>query len=148
MQDFAKFISRELVTEVTTTDKNAILSELVGCVAKTGLIGDSQAFLDQLIAREAESSTGIGRAVAIPHARPDGLKTPFVAVGRSHAGIDFDASDGGLVHLVFLIGATSDHALYLGIIARISWLVRNERLRQQLLHAEDADALFSLLAAH
>ncbi|MDA0658005.1 MAG: PTS sugar transporter subunit IIA [Planctomycetota bacterium] len=53
--------------------------------------------------REDAAATGIGYGVAVPHARLTGLSKPLVAVGLSHDGIDFDAPDGRLSHVVFLV---------------------------------------------
>lgn len=54
-------------------------------------------------------STGIGNAVALPHARMDEIVKPVVVVGISFIGIDFDAPDGGLAEVIFLILTPADN---------------------------------------
>ena len=76
------------------------------------------------------------------------MKQITIAVGRSLKGIDFDAPDGSPVHLVFLIGITADRGQYLKVVARITWLVRNDQLRQEFFQAESAEALYLLLSKH
>jgi PTS system fructose-specific IIC component len=148
MQDIATFLDPARVLELTAPDKQGAISELMQIVESEDLLAKPGEFHELILAREAECSTGIGRGVAIPHARPDGLKDVFIVTGFSSAGIDFGASDGAPVHLVFLIGATNDHSVYLNIISRISWLVRNEPLRQQLFRADSAATLYKLLSSH
>jgi mannitol/fructose-specific phosphotransferase system IIA component (Ntr-type) len=59
--------------------------------------------LDQIMARETTESTGIGKGIAVPHARVSGLKQLVCALGRVNGGVEFAAVDRKPVHLVFLI---------------------------------------------
>jgi Kef-type K+ transport system membrane component KefB/mannitol/fructose-specific phosphotransferase system IIA component (Ntr-type) len=59
-------------------------------------------------AREEVLPTGLGHGVAVPHARIAGIKIPFVAVGLSKQGIDFDAFDGEPAHLIILLITSDD----------------------------------------
>ena len=102
-------------------------------------------FFEKILEREMDSSTGIGLGVAIPHTRVESLADIFIAVGRSLKGIDFETPDGTPVHLVFMIAVNANHAEYLKIISRISWLVRNEKFRNQLLLSPSINDLYTLL---
>lgn len=148
MQQLREFVRRELFVELTAGDKESALRELAGLVRDHRLVPDADGFYARVIDRESQASTGIGLGIGIPHATVDGLDRIFIVVGRSEAGIEYDAPDGNPVHLVFLIGLTPDRAQYLKIIARISWLVRNDDLRQKLFAAQDLDALCELLQQH
>jgi mannitol/fructose-specific phosphotransferase system IIA component (Ntr-type) len=141
-------ISRELCLELKATTKQEALQEIVAAVSKSGIVGQTDVFHQKILNREAQASTAIGLGVAIPHASHDGLKQITIAVGRSLKGIDFDAPDGSPVHLVFLIGITADRGQYLKVVARITWLVRNDQLRQEFFQAESAEALYLLLSKH
>ena len=48
-------------------------------------------------------STGIGDNIAVPHARLKEIESPSVIIGLSRDGIDFDAPDGKVAHLIFMI---------------------------------------------
>ncbi len=75
------------------------LTELVGPE-----IGRSGTELAELVwDREQISPTGIGHNVAIPHARVRQLKSSVIAVGLSHAGVDFDAPDGQPAHVILML---------------------------------------------
>ncbi|MBF0572723.1 MAG: cation:proton antiporter [Desulfamplus sp.] len=84
--------------------------------------------------REKALSTGIGKGVALPHARIRGLAYPLVSVGISDAGIDFDAPDGKPANVIFLV-LTPDNApeSQLTIVSEIARLFRNQTILQNVL---------------
>jgi len=72
-------------------------------------LGDEVSDIDAAVwSREQAMSTGIGNAVAVPHARLRGLKKPVVYVGLAPSGIDFDAPDNRLAEIVCLILTPED----------------------------------------
>ncbi|MEM7576566.1 MAG: cation:proton antiporter [Planctomycetota bacterium] len=72
-------------------------------------LGRSPEIVDAAVwQREQLMSTGLGQAIAVPHARLTDLKEPLVAIGLSPAGIDFDAADGQLAEIVCLILTPDD----------------------------------------
>lgn len=102
--------------------------------------------LDQIVARETTESTGIGKGIAVPHARVSGLKQLVCALGRINGGVDFAAVDRKPVHLVFLICyPPTQQTTYLNFIATIAKLLRDKDHVQALLDAEDADGIFKVL---
>ncbi len=81
--------------------------------------------LETLLAREAKGSTGLGRGIAIPHARTECIEKPVVILGISPEGINWSAQDGEAVRLFFLILVPLEQSdLYLRILNRLSALVR------------------------
>jgi nitrogen PTS system EIIA component len=93
-------------------------------------------------------STGIGRGVAIPHAKLAKLDRLVGMFARVEMPIDFEALDGEPVDLVFLLlapeGAGADH---LKALARIARLLRDEKIAEELRRARDENALRALLTA-
>lgn len=86
-----------------------------------------------VLRREALLSTGIGRGVAVPHARSSALKTMAMAVGTTRAPIDFDSVDSERVRLVWmLVGPGRTGGLHVRTLAAISELLRDDRVRGQL----------------
>ena len=145
MIDVGSFLHPELVVDLDATNRNACVDRLLVAVAGADVVPDPDAFADKIRAREAESSTAIGMGVAIPHVRMADIPEFFIAFGRHCQGVDYDAMDGAPVQFIFLIGATNDQQKYLKLIMRISWLVRNDDLRRELLAAPDAAAVYELL---
>ena len=108
---------------------------------------DPVGVLSALLEREQSGSTGLGRGVAAPHARVMGLKHSRLVVVRLEQPIAFGAIDGQPVDLFFALLSPADSGVeHLRALARISRLVRQEDLRDQLRRAADADAIRFLLA--
>src|SRR5512140_3108126 len=112
---------------------------MVNLLVATGRIKEGVILLEMLHQRENLGSTGIGRGVAVPHGRSLAIPRLTVVLGRSNAGIDFDAMDGKPVHLVFLTVAPPQERsnLYLPVLGKIVEVVKSARVRKMLLNAAD-----------
>ena len=124
---------------IQAREKNAALREVAELLAKNGCVTNFEAFFAEILERERVSNTALGHDVAIPHARTEQCGEILIAVGRSAAGIDFSASDGRLVRLIFLIGTPKQMVTeYLRVVGNLARLLRQDALRQSLLEAPDA----------
>lgn len=102
--------------------------------------------LESLRVREELVSTGIGSGVAIPHAFSDNVDHVIAVLGRSRAGIDFEALDGGPVHFVFLfIVPSKDHHLHLRTLAAIAKMFTNGEIRRRIGEAETREEILAIL---
>lgn len=125
--------------------KRSIMEALADRLAATYDL-DRESVLDGLEEREALGSTGFGRGVAIPHARVSGLNRPVAAFLRLDGPVDFAAADGMPVDLVFgLISPANAGIGHLHALAAISRLMRDDHIREALVEAQDAEALYALL---
>ena len=116
--------------------KRALLTEMATLLTSI----DLDLALETITAREKLGSTGMGHGVAIPHGRLEGLQEPAIAVAIHEKGVDFDAIDGGLVHIVvMLLVPNDDHQIHLGLLAKLARLLQQEQVRASLLAAKDAD---------
>jgi Kef-type K+ transport system membrane component KefB/mannitol/fructose-specific phosphotransferase system IIA component (Ntr-type) len=108
---------------------------------------EADAVVRGVLAAERVMPTGIGRGLAIPHARVPGLAAPIVAVGISGRGIDFDAPDGEPAHLIFMVltPETDDGARQLQILVDIAAVFRDEELRERALRVESYTEFVALL---
>lgn len=87
-------------------------------------------------AREETAGTALGNHLAMPHARIPGLERPLIAVGRSAAGLEWDAPDGLPVDLAFLILTPAERAdLQVQILAALARALIDENMRRRLLEA-------------
>jgi PTS system nitrogen regulatory IIA component len=131
---------------VSAKSKQAILEQLARRFAESYDL-DAGAVLERLEERESLGSTGFGRGVAIPHARVEGLRRPVAALLKLEEPVDFAAADGMPVDLVFgPVSPETSGVGHLHALAAISRLVRDERVRDALSEAPDAEALYGLLA--
>lgn len=132
---------------VSAANKRKALAVVAEIAARNfGL--DAGAVLDALTGREQAGSTGVGYGVAAPHARVEGLtRLRGVFVRLEHA-VDFDSVDDQPVDLIFALFAPKESSgvEHLRALARVSRLLRQAELRQQLRQARTADAIFALLS--
>ena len=142
-----KFISKGcIVPELQATSKAAVLKELTDLLFRRRRLQGAGAALEQIMSREAIESTGIGRGIAVPHARVAGLKDLVCAVGRASKGLDFMAVDKEPVHLIFLICYPPSHqTTYLNFIATVAKLLREQDSLQAILEAKSAADIFDVL---
>lgn len=119
-----------------------MLSELAA--RQTGL--DERLILDSLIERERLGTTGIGHGVALPHTRMGNLKKIFCGFARTTP-VDFESVDDKPVDLAFLLlvpeEAGADH---LKALARLSRLLRDETVTNELRQAKDAEHLYRIIS--
>jgi len=102
--------------------------------------------LDGLVEREAAGSTGVGHGVAVPHARLAGLKRLRGVFIRLEQPVEFKAVDDRPVDLIFALFAPPEAGgEHLRALARVSRLLRQSDLREQLRQAHSVDALYALL---
>jgi PTS system nitrogen regulatory IIA component len=137
---------RAVTPKVCASTKRQALSLVAETAARRfGL--DSGEVLEALLAREQAGSTGVGSGVAVPHARLPGLDRMRGVFIRLEAPVDFDSVDGQPVDLLFALLAPPDAGSeHLRALARVSRLLRQSQLREQLRQARTVDALYALLA--
>lgn len=126
-----------MIFDLKSKDKSSVLKELIKPLAAKGAIDDEGKFLDVVLKREEEYSTGIGMGVAIPHGKSSLVKKPSLVFGKSKDGIDYNSMDGKPAHLFFLIAAPENSDdLHLKILAKLSRSLMHEEVRDELNKAE------------
>ena len=144
--DLGDLISPDaVIPSLRAKTKKQALQDLAAKAADlTGLA--SRDVFEALLQRERLGSTGVGRGIAIPHARVGQLANIVVVFARLDEAIDFDALDDDPVDLVFLLlapeHAGADH---LKALARISRLLRDPSSIEKLRASRDRAALYSVL---
>jgi mannitol/fructose-specific phosphotransferase system IIA component (Ntr-type) len=131
-----------------STDRDAVLAELVNQIPELARQPvERETLLRALHEREQLHSTGIGDGIALPHARNAlvGLVDHSIIVfGRHPTGIPYGALDKLPARLFFLLIAPSV-TQHLSILARLSRLLRDPRLRQSLLAVEASEKAVELI---
>lgn len=127
---------RMFVRNLSAMSRRDAIRELTSVLAQhAGL--DAATMETRAWEREETAATGIGHGVAIPHARLPDIQQPWVAVGISEAGIDFDAPDGLPAHVIFfLITPRSEPAAQLELSADIAHMFRAPHLLENLLRTK------------
>jgi mannitol/fructose-specific phosphotransferase system IIA component (Ntr-type) len=149
-----RLLISELITAATIElrlrgrQRDEVLNELVGRIPEIRDRPEAQqTLLRALQEREQLHSTGIGDGVALPHARNAlvGLvEKPVVVFGRHDQGIPYGAIDAQPAHLFFLL-VTTTVTQHLALLARTSRLVRDPKMRNNLLTAERPEKIIALI---
>ena len=135
-----------IIADLKAGDKRETLSEVSLFLEHKGAIQDHGKLLQALLDRERLGSTGIGDNMAIPHAKHEGIEQIITVFARSRKGVDFQSLDRKPVHFIFLLLAPPASAgLHLKALAKIARLFKNPSLREDILKAEDADTIYSLI---
>lgn len=142
-------LTPELITDLVGATKPAVLQELCQLASTAPQVKNYRGFLAAIMNRERLMSTGIGMGVAVPHARTSAVTDMVMAVGRSRAGIDFEALDGLPVNIVILIGGPDRHRDdFLALIAQVGKLFYTSNFMERLLAAPTPCDMLNLITEH
>ncbi|MBE4726002.1 PTS fructose transporter subunit IIABC [Leuconostoc citreum] len=143
-------ISELLVPEVMILDlkaktKQAAFEEMINRLYEAGRITDKKVFLEGILARESQTTTGLGDGIAMPHAKNSAVKMPTVAFARSTAGVDYQAMDGQPVHLLFMIAVPANaNNTHLEALASLSRYLLQDGFMDKLKQATTPDDVVNL----
>ena len=143
-------LSPDNVTILQSQSKDEAIMAMVDMLAENGTISDRTSIAEGLFQREKLMSTGIGLGVGIPHLRTTEIDKITMAVGLGREDIaDYDSIDGQPVRLMFMILAgVNQHAMHIKTMAAISRRIKNPILREMILQADSAEAIYNLLTGH
>jgi mannitol/fructose-specific phosphotransferase system IIA component (Ntr-type) len=136
------------VRDLRARDKKGIIRELLNHLVESGRMKEDAAKKAEkaITKRELQGSTAIGKGLAIPHAKECAfLKESLCVFGRSREGVLFDAVDGGLVHVFFLVISPEDRAAqHLDVMRRIAKLHLDEKSLRFLAKDDKLDTLVEI----
>lgn len=142
------FQPEHVVTELAAKTKTTVIAELAARAADLGLVNDRTWFVGALIERENVLPSAIGNGVAFLHTlgrNPQQVMRPFMVLGRSHEGIDFDALDGKPTHLFFVLGLKYEE-LHLPWLHKLTQILSRHGAVKAILDAPDAAEVYRTLA--
>ncbi len=136
-------------TNLKSEEKEKVFEELVNLLVQAGRIKDRRRAVAALIERERLGTTGIGEGIAIPHAKDESIERLTAALGISRKGIDFDATDGEPVHVVFLVLAEANNpGPHIALLAEIARLFQTRGFYKELLNATTPEKALEVIKAH
>jgi PTS system nitrogen regulatory IIA component len=131
---------------LSSTTKEDVIKELADLIAQCCPPLISSDLSTALLDREKLGSTGIENGIAIPHAKVPGLEEIIVACGKSDGGLDFDAHDSRATHLFFvLLAPEHSTGIHLKVLARLSRLLKEQRIRNKLIEAREAQDMYNII---
>jgi fructose PTS system EIIBC or EIIC component len=125
-----------IILDLKAGSKKDVLTELIGQLDQADKLKNKEAFTKDILAREEQSTTGIGDGIAIPHAKSAAVKEPAIAFGRSLPGIDYKSLDGQPAHLFFMIAASEGaNNAHLDALSRLATFLMDQNFRGRILEA-------------
>lgn len=107
-----------------------------------------QTFLDALLERESKGSTGLGRAIVLPHARLAGISQIYGVFARFSPALDVKAVDGLPADLAFIVIAPeSASATYLRLIGKIATIFKSDTNLMQLRNSDNKESIYAVLTS-
>ncbi|UYV37414.1 PTS sugar transporter subunit IIA [Rhodobacteraceae bacterium D3-12] len=144
--ELTRILKPEAVKVISTTSsKKRLLNEL-GEVASAAYGLDASVAVDALIERESLGPTGVGRGVALPHARVDSIDHVVGVFVLMEHPIEFESVDRQPVDIAFALFAPKEDGVeHLKALARVSRMLRDESICQKLRANGDASTLYTIL---
>lgn len=144
ISDLLKKESIELGVKVT--GKEEAIDKLVGLMEAGGRLKDKAGYKEGILKREALGSTAVGDGIAIPHAKVDAVKEPGLSAMVVPEGVDYEAFDGSLSHLFFMIAAPEGEAdVHLEALSRLSTLLMDPDFKSDLTNAGSKEEFLQLI---
>jgi len=143
-----EFFNRSsVIGELKAATRNGALRELSDVAAGQEHVYDADDVYMAVLARENEMGTALEEGLAIPHARFQRLVRPVIVFGRSATGIeDWDSPDGKPTHFIFMVLAPEHGDAQVQILALIVRTILQPEVREQLIHTDDPDAIWSVFS--
>lgn len=143
----AEILSPENIgCQVETGSKKSALEELSRLMAASDPSLSHTEIFDCLNARERLGSTGLGKGIAIPHGRLEGIKQPTAAFMQLKNAVDFDAADQKPVDLLFgLLVPSESTDEHLQILSSIAEMCSEDSLLRRLRLQRTKKDLFDIL---
>jgi len=146
---FKDFVCFEaVVNDLQASDRDGAITELVSSLGEAGKLGKRKCeeITAEVIKRENEASTGVGKGVAMPHAKHKSVKNVIATVGISKVGIDFFALDKQPVYSVFLLISPVDKPdKHLEAMESVFKHLQQEKFRKFLRQCDSAEKVEDLL---
>ncbi|GGP16529.1 PTS fructose transporter subunit IIABC [Oceanobacillus neutriphilus] len=134
-----------MLLDLKATTKEAAIDEMIANLYKYRIISEKESFKAAILAREEQSSTGLGDGIAMPHAKMAAVKEPTVLFAKSKDGIDYDSLDGQPAHLFFMIAVPEGgNDTHLQTIAALSRLLMEPDFVNKLKNASTPDEVEAL----
>jgi mannitol/fructose-specific phosphotransferase system IIA component (Ntr-type) len=129
---------------ISLESKEELLRKLVNLAAASGNILDKKTCLSEVIERESIMSTGVGKGIALPHAKTNAIKGTIGAFCTLKEPLDYNSLDGKPIRIAFLLlGEENNVGSHLRLLSMISRLMNIEAFREKLLDSKTPQDAFN-----
>lgn len=137
-----------MILDLKATSKEAAIDEMITSLVEHGVVTDFDTFKQGIMNREAQTSTGLGDGIAMPHSKNAAVKKATVLFAKSAAGVDYEALDGQPTYLFFMIAAPDGaNDTHLAALAELSKYLLKDGFADQLRQVTSADEVIATFNA-
>lgn len=133
-----------VLPSLKVNSKEQALEKLIATFSDTVDNDELEAIRQAVLEREKIMSTGVGKGLAIPHGKAEGINGNYAAFALLEEPIDYEAIDGEPVHMIFLLaGPQASNRLHIKLLSRISRLMNNNSFRDKLKESTTSEEIIS-----
>ena len=133
-----------MLLDLQATTKEAAIDEMINSLVDNGVVTDFDVFKAGIMAREAQTSTGLGDGIAMPHSKNTAVKEATVLFAKSNKGVDYESLDGQPTDLFFMIAAPEGaNDTHLAALAELSKYLMQDGFADRLRKVTSPDEVIA-----
>ena len=133
-----------MLLDLQATTKEAAIDEMINSLVDNGVVADFDIFKAGIMAREAQTSTGLGDGIAMPHSKNLAVKEATVLFAKSNKGVDYESLDGQSTDLFFMIAAPEGaNDTHLAALAELSKYLMQDGFADRLRKVTSPDEVIA-----
>ena len=133
-----------MLLDLQATTKGAAIDEMINSLVDNGVVTDFDVFKAGIMAREAQTSTGLGDGIAMPHSKNAAVKEATVLFAKSNKGVDYESLDGQPTDLFFMIAAPEGaNDTHLAALAELSKYLMQDGFADRLRKVASPDEVIA-----
>ena len=137
-----------MLFDLQATDKEGVINEMIQSLVDNGVVTDFETFKAGIMNREAQTSTGLGDGIAMPHSKNEAVKEATVLFAKSNKGVDYASLDGQPTELFFMIAAPEGaNDTHLSALAELSKYLMKPGFADKLRQASTPDQVIAAFDA-
>ncbi|HFI2438981.1 TPA: fructose-specific PTS transporter subunit EIIC [Streptococcus suis] len=134
-----------MLLDLQATSKEAVIDEMITSLVDKGYVTDFDVFKTGIMNREAQTTTGLGDGIAMPHAKNAAVKEATVLFAKSNKGVDYASLDGQPTDLFFMIAAPEGaNDTHLAALAELSKYLMKAGFADRLRAATNPEEVISV----
>ncbi|HGY55676.1 MAG TPA: PTS sugar transporter subunit IIA [Caldithrix abyssi] len=127
-------------------ERDDAIRALIDILDQNQLLSDKEKAFQAVLEREKIMTTGVGNGIAIPHCKDSSCPNFAVALGLHPKGVDFHSLDKKKAKIVFLlVGPENNPGMHIKLLSRISRLMSNEELREQIISCKKPEEVIEII---
>ncbi len=137
-----------MIMDLQATTKEAAIDEMISNLVDKGIVTDFDTFKEGIMNREAQTSTGLGDGIAMPHSKNAAVKEATVLFAKSAKGVDYESLDGQPTDLFFMIAAPDGaNDTHLAALAELSKYLMKDGFADKLRQVSSPDEVIATFDA-